>query len=125
MGSFALCECSAFAGFVEAYSVNSVTFTFRTVCVDFFRNVHVNHDQLPIRETHSFLYFMTYKPKSNADYIVGSAFWVICSQSLFLKAIRTTTKATIAIIATATRYELIPLLFPGFAVLKTLVSIIE
>jgi hypothetical protein len=38
-----------------------VSFTFRTVCVDFFRNVHVLHYQLPNKETHILLYFMTYK----------------------------------------------------------------
>jgi len=54
--------------------VNSVTFTFGTVRIDFFRTVHVNHDQLPIRETHSFLYFMTYELKSNAFYELGLEF---------------------------------------------------
>jgi hypothetical protein len=42
--------------------MNCVTFTFWTVGVDFFRNVHVFHYQLPNKETHLFLYFMTYKP---------------------------------------------------------------
>jgi hypothetical protein len=37
--------------------------TFRTVRVYFFRNVHVIHYQLPNKETHLFLYFITYKPK--------------------------------------------------------------
>ncbi len=38
--AFTTRECSAFAGFIEAYSMNCVSFTFRTVSVDFFRNIH-------------------------------------------------------------------------------------
>jgi len=63
VGSFACGECAAFACLVKAYSMNSVMFTFRTVRIDFFRNVHVFHYQLPNKETRFFLYFMTYKPK--------------------------------------------------------------
>ncbi len=45
-----------------------MNFTFWAVSLYFFRNVHVNHDQLPIKETHQFLYFMTYKAKSSGFY---------------------------------------------------------
>jgi hypothetical protein len=62
VGSFTRCECTALASLIEAYSMNSVMFTFRTVSLDFFRSVHVNHYQLPNKETRLFLYFMTYKP---------------------------------------------------------------
>jgi hypothetical protein len=62
--TFAFCEGSAFARLVEAYTVKLVSFTFGTVSLDFFRNVHGIY-QLCIRETYAFLYFMTYKAKSN------------------------------------------------------------
>ena len=62
--TFASGECPAFAGFIEAYAMNCVTFTFRAVCVNFFRNVHVLHYQLPNKETRLFLYFMTYKDQT-------------------------------------------------------------
>ncbi len=67
--SFTSGECTAFSGFIEAYSMNCVSFTFRTVCVYFFRNVHVLHYQLPNKETNLFLYFMTYKHKRRAFYL--------------------------------------------------------
>ncbi len=55
VGSFACCKCAAFAGFVEAYSMNCVTFTFRTVSVYFFRNVHDFTTSFPIRK-HAYSY---------------------------------------------------------------------
>jgi hypothetical protein len=63
VGAFADCECAAFASFVEGYSVDCVMLTFRTVSVYFFRNVHVIHYQLPNKETHLLIYFITYMPK--------------------------------------------------------------
>ncbi len=63
--AFAVGECSAFAGLVEGYSMNCVSFTFWTVRVDFFGNVHFNY-QLSIKETYTFLYFMTFKTKNRS-----------------------------------------------------------
>ena len=42
--------------------MNLMNFTFWTVSLYFFRNVH-GFDQLCIKETYTFLYFMTFKPK--------------------------------------------------------------
>ncbi len=63
VGTFACSKRTAFTSLVEGYSVDCVMLTFRTVSVDFFRNVHVIHYQLPNKETHLLIYFMTYKPK--------------------------------------------------------------
>src|SRR5208283_240974 len=41
-----------------------MSFTLRTVSFNFFRNVHLVHYQLCIKETYAFLYFFTYPPKS-------------------------------------------------------------
>jgi hypothetical protein len=59
--AFTFRECSAFARFVEAYAVKLMSLTFWAVSLDFFRNVHVNHVQLPIKETSHLLYFFAYK----------------------------------------------------------------
>ncbi len=67
--SFASGECSALTGFVEAYGVNCVSFTFWTVSLYFFGNVH-DFNQLCIKETHSLLYFMTYQAKTK-DFMPG------------------------------------------------------
>lgn len=50
-----------------------VSFTFWTVCIDFFGNVHFDY-QLCIKETHSFLYFMTYKAKTSGNQWINSCF---------------------------------------------------
>ena len=55
--AFAFCEGSAFSRLVEGYTVNLMNFTFWTVSLDFFRNVHGIHYQLCIKETYAFLYF--------------------------------------------------------------------
>jgi hypothetical protein len=65
VGSFTLCERSAFARFIDGYSMSCVSFTFWTVRVDFFGNVHFNY-QLANKETNLFLYFMTFKQKRPA-----------------------------------------------------------
>ena len=64
--TFAPSKSSTFTSLIEGYNVNSVSFTFRTVCIDFLRNVHVVHYQLCIKETYSFLYLFTYKAKTEA-----------------------------------------------------------
>ncbi len=61
--AFAFCEGSAFARFVEGYTVKLVSFTFWTVSLYFFGNVHGIY-QLCIRETHAFLYFFAYPAKT-------------------------------------------------------------
>jgi hypothetical protein len=78
--AFTVGECSAFAGFVERYIMNCVSFTFWTVRVDFFGNVHFNY-QLSIKETNLFLYFMTYiakkrsyAPKNNGCFFYWNGF---------------------------------------------------
>lgn len=45
--------------------MNAVSFTFRTVRIDFFGNVHVVHYQLCIKETYSLLYLFTFTAKTN------------------------------------------------------------
>jgi hypothetical protein len=59
--TFTFGECSAFAWLVEAHAVKLMNLTFWTVSLDFFRNVHINHVQLPIKETSLFLYLFAYK----------------------------------------------------------------
>ncbi len=54
--AFAFGECAAFSRLVEGYTVNLMNFTFGTVSLDFFGNVH-GFDQLCIKETYAFLYF--------------------------------------------------------------------
>jgi hypothetical protein len=65
MVAFAFSKSSAFASLIERYSMNAVSFTFWTVCIDFFRNVHVIHYQLCIKETYNLLYLFTYMTKNN------------------------------------------------------------
>lgn len=91
--------------------MNSVSFTFRTVRIDFFGTVHVNHDQLPIRETYSFLYFMTYERKSNAFYELGSRFLGVFNNMHILNL----AKAFVC-----NGLELCELLLEVFAVMQTL-----
>jgi len=55
--AFTHCHGSAFACFVQGDGVSLMNFTFRTVCCDFFGNVHLIHDQLCIKKTCVFLYF--------------------------------------------------------------------
>jgi hypothetical protein len=43
--------------------VNLMNFAFRTVSLDFFRNVHVLHYQLCIEGTYAFLHFFAFQPK--------------------------------------------------------------
>jgi hypothetical protein len=50
--------------------VNLMNFTFWTVSLYFFRNVH-GIDQLCIKETYTFLYFMTYQTKTDGIYNSG------------------------------------------------------
>ncbi len=65
MVSFASGECSTFACLIEGYTVNLMNFTFWTVSLYFFGNVH-DFNQLCIKETYTFLYFMTFKAKTNS-----------------------------------------------------------
>ena len=64
--SFASGECSAFACLVEAYTVNLMNFTFWTVSLYLFGNVH-DFNQLCIKETYAFLYFFTYQSKTKGS----------------------------------------------------------
>src|SRR5665647_2135761 len=65
MVAFAFCQGSTLSRLVESYSVNLMNFTFWTVSLYFFRNVH-GIDQLCIKETYTFLYFMTYQAKTDS-----------------------------------------------------------
>ena len=55
--------------------MNLMNFTFWTVSLNFFRNVHVLHYQLCIKETYAFLYFMTFKAKTNSFQHAGFVFF--------------------------------------------------
>jgi hypothetical protein len=63
--AFAMGECSALSRLVQGYSVNLMNFTFWTVSLYFFRNVH-GIDQLRNKETNPFLYFMTFTAETNS-----------------------------------------------------------
>ena len=67
--AFTFCHGAAFAGFVEGDSVSLMNFTFWTVSLYFFRNVH-GIDQLCIKETYAFLYFFTYQAKTKDQRII-------------------------------------------------------
>lgn len=78
--SFASSERSAFTSLIEGYSMNAVSFTFGTVRIDFFRNVHVVHYQLCIKETYSLLYLFTFTTKTN-NLLEESLRQLSCSKS--------------------------------------------
>ena len=73
MVAFAFCHGSAFACFVQGDGVCLVNFTLRTVCCDFFRNVHFFHDQLCIKKTCAFLYFFA----CYGGLVAGSCVWFV------------------------------------------------
>ena len=70
VGSLSMSQSSSLSSLVKRYTVNLMNFTFWTVSLDFFRNVHVLHYQLCIEGTYAFLYFFTFQRKKTSRKLV-------------------------------------------------------
>lgn len=60
VSSFTFRQSAAFSCLVQGDSVNLMSLAMRTVCPDFFGNIHGYLYQLSIKETHAFLYFFCF-----------------------------------------------------------------